>query len=171
MTITFILGGADSGKSIYAENLVKKNIGNHGKKIYLATAPIIDNEMKKRVKLHQDRRDESWTTIEEELFLSKIIEENSSNKNIILIECLTTWISNLIYKKINYNSELNSLVNILSKKQCDIIIVSNELGHSIIPDNQLAREFRNINGKMNQTIANLSDNVIFVIAGCGQKIK
>jgi len=111
------------------------------------------------------------TTIEEELFLSKIIEENSSNKNIILIECLTTWISNLIYKKINYNSELNSLVNILSKKQCDIIIVSNELGHSIIPDNQLAREFRNINGKMNQTIANLSDNVIFVIAGCGQKIK
>ena len=171
MTITFILGGADSGKSIYAENLVKKNIGNHGKKIYLATAPIIDNEMKKRVKLHQDRRDESWTTIEEELFLSKIIEENSSNKNIILIECLTTWISNLIYKKINYNSELNSLVNILSKKQCDIIIVSNELGHSIIPDNQLAREFRNINGKMNQTIANLSDNVIFVISGCGQKIK
>ncbi len=84
---------------------------------------------------------------------------------------MTTWLSNLIYKKIHYNNELKVLTNTLYKQKNDIIIVSNELGHSIIPENQLSREFRTINGKMNQAIAKMADNVIFVIAGYGQKIK
>jgi adenosylcobinamide kinase / adenosylcobinamide-phosphate guanylyltransferase len=171
MTITFILGGADSGKSVYAENLANKNINNYEKKIYLATAPAIDVEMKRRIKLHQKRRDDSWVTIEEEVFISRIIEEKSSIENILLIECLTTWLSNMVYKKIHYNKELKVLTNTLYKQKNDIIIVSNELGHSIIPENKLSREFRTINGKMNQAIAKIADNVIFVIAGYGQKIK
>ena len=78
---------------------------------------------------------------------------------------------NLIYKKKHYNRELKVLTKTLYKQKNDIIIVSNELGHSIIPESQLSREFRAINGKMNQAIAKIADNVIFVIAGCGQKIK
>ena len=159
--ISLILGGARSGKSQYAENLSN----DYEKKIYLATAQARDNEFKERIKIHQQRRENSWQTLEEPLQIANVITTHSHPETVVLIDCLTLWLSNMLEHKKNPEQETNTLIKALAQANGPIIMVSNEVGLSIVPENALARHFRDEQGKLNQALANVATNVVFMAAG------
>lgn len=160
--LTLILGGARSGKSAYAERLVEARGGG----VYLATAEALDGEMQERVKLHRDRRGDQWQTMEEPLDLSGAIERAASEYcSAILVDCLTLWLSNLMAAERDIEQETGTLVSALSGCQVPVIMVSNEVGLGIVPENALARAFRDEAGRMNQRLAEVADRVVFVAAG------
>ena len=159
--ISLILGGARSGKSQYAENLSN----DYEKKIYLATAQARDNEFKERIKIHQQRRENSWQTLEEPLQIANVITTHSHPETVVLIDCLTLWLSNMLEHKKNPEQETNTLIKALAQANGPIIMVSNEVGLSIVPENALARHFRDEQGKLNQALAKVATNVVFIAAG------
>jgi len=167
--IKFIIGGARSGKSAYAESVASAS----GRElIYIATASAGDSEMSERIKNHKERRGKNWQTIEEEIDISAIIEQlATSNQKLILIDCLTLWLSNLLHYKLDIEAETEKLLNALKTTQADIILVSNEVGQGIIPDNALARKFVDEAGILHQKIAKIAHEVFFVTAGIPSKIK
>ncbi len=166
--ITLILGGARSGKSSFAEKQAKATKLN---RLYLATAEDFDTEMKHRIKKHQQQRGDGWTTIEEPLDLTRELIDNSDDDSVILVDCLTLWLSNLMGKGADIETEFDSLVASLEKLRGQIIFVSNEVGQGIVPDNALARQFRDHAGRLHQQIAEAADHVYFITAGIAQKIK
>ena len=164
--ITLILGGARSGKSLYAEELTRKSNCN---KIYIATSEILDSEMAERVKIHKDRRWDGWLTIEEPIEIAKIIK--SSQSAVILVDCLTLWLSNLLHKEMDVMQKINMLIVVLKGMQAEVILVSNEVGLGIVPENALARQFRDYAGILHQKVAEIADEVVLVVAGIPVKIK
>ena len=195
MGLIFVTGGAKSGKSKFAEEiLLKLNNGNQ-KNIYLATSLVFDEEMKEKVRLHKKRRKNDWFTVETyENFKNKLynfFENNDKIKNNMLVDCLTNMITNIIFenqnidwnnferklyiqtlKKLNKNVEnsVNELLNITNQFE-NTVIVSNELGMGLVPSYPLGRYFREIAGKMNQIVAEKADEVYFVVSGIPMKIK
>ena len=167
MTISFFIGGARSGKSKSAEIHTLK-FGSPA--TYIATCEALDEEMAQRVKKHQARRDESWSTLFTPLNLADEIQKIGSNKP-ILVDCLTLWLSNHLLKKNDLEKEIDELANSLKNSNANIVLVSNEVGTGIVPDNALAREFRDNAGFMNQKIASVSDEVYWVVAGIQTQIK
>ncbi|MBI5875907.1 MAG: bifunctional adenosylcobinamide kinase/adenosylcobinamide-phosphate guanylyltransferase [Deltaproteobacteria bacterium] len=167
--LIFILGGARSGKSAYALKLAESITG---KRLYLATAEALDKEMAERIKKHKKERGNNWTTIEEPINVADVIQGNKKY-DVILLDCLTLWISNLMHNCAirNPQSAISKLVSACKKTKANIIVVSNEVGLGIVPDNPLAREFRDIAGIANQKIAAAADEVYFVAAGIGMRIK
>lgn len=169
--ISLILGGARSGKSLYAENLA----GKAGKKkIYLATAAIYDDEMQERIDKHRARRDGSWQTIEEPIEIAKIINPPTTNNQqptVILVDCLTLWLSNLLHLKMDVTQQIELLTKALKTTKSEVILVSSEVGMGIVPENQLARQFRDHAGIMNQHIAEEADKVVLIVAGIPMIIK
>ncbi len=166
--ITLVLGGARSGKSQFAEQLTTES----GKSLlYFATAEAWDDEMKQRIQLHQEQRGSGWKTIEAPLGLAEQLISHSDSDTTILVDCLTLWLSNLMGSERDINSEFDQLVKCLEKLQGQIIFVSNEVGQGIVPDNAMARQFRDHAGRLHQRIAGKADNVYFVTAGIAQKIK
>lgn len=164
--ITLILGGAASGKSLYAENLAT----SYDHKTYIATAQFIDDELRDRIKKHQIRRGKNWQTQEVPLALAEQItnlahKETTRESAVILIDCLTLWLTNLILAKLDIKTETDKLITALGQVNCDIILVSNEVGHDIVPENELARRFRDEQGQLNQTMAKTAADVIFIAAG------
>ena len=164
---TLVLGGAKSGKSLFAETLA---IQSAKELVYIATAQSHDNEMEQRISLHQQRRVEqnvNWITIEEPIALSKVIQQESFNNRLILIDCLTLWLSNLLFAfdEKQRQIEIDDLFECLKNCQTDLIFVSNETGLGIVPMNQLSRQFIDLSGKLHQQIAQISDRVIMIIAG------
>lgn len=183
-TTTLVVGGCKSGKSRYALKLAEKiSVGASPAsespapaaiKIFVATSVPTDSEMTERVIAHKKERGENWLTIEEPIFLSEVIKEYSKQADLILIDCLTLWISNLLYK--DYNKEkifkcIQELVKSIKNAESPIILVSNEVGSGIVPENKLARQFRDIAGITNQEIAAAVTNVVWTIAGIPVKIK
>ena len=167
MTISFFIGGARSGKSKSAEiHTLKFGLPA----TYIATCEVLDEEMAQRVKKHQARRDESWSTLFTPLNLADEIQKIGSNKP-ILVDCLTLWLSNHLLKKNDLEKEIDELANSLKNSNANIVLVSNEVGTGIVPDNALAREFRDNAGFMNQKIASVSDEVYWVVAGIQTQIK
>ena len=173
--IILVTGGARSGKSAFAENLVR-NSG--GKRFYIATAPVLDHEMEDRVRRHKERREnENWTTIEEEIDLDHALESAvRQGAGSILVDCLTLWISNLLYRKPEMDedgmAELSEkLVKTLKKIPAQTVLVTNETGLGIVPENPLARKFRDLSGKCSQIIAAQADEVYFTVAGIPWRIK
>ena len=167
MTISFFIGGARSGKSKSAEiHTLKFGLPA----TYIATCEVLDEEMAQRVKKHQARRDESWSTLFTPLNLADEIQKIGSNKP-ILVDCLTLWLSNHLLKKNDLEREIDELANSLKNSNANIVLVSNEVGTGIVPDNELAREFRDNAGFMNQKIASVSDEVYWVVAGIQTQIK
>lgn len=181
--VTLIIGGARSGKSTYAEKYCLEKSPNPA---YIATAQIYDTEMEDRVKKHQERRTGIWRNYEEPYNVSKLIEKIISSQDVILLDCLTIYITNLMLKGYDYKSEnqekfmeeketdiQNEVLKILSliPKEKELIIVSNEVGLGIVPENFLARVFRDISGRMNQLIGEECDQLIFTVAGIPIKIK
>jgi adenosylcobinamide kinase/adenosylcobinamide-phosphate guanylyltransferase len=167
-----MIGGCRSGKSTYALQTAEKMPGE--RKIYIATCVPQDDEMKKRVAKHQTVRSKSWTTIEEPLKLPETILENNNRADVILIDCLTLWVSNLLMetrdeKKIE--EAISQLIDALEKATCPVVLVSNEVGSGIVPENLLARQYRDIIGLANQAVAKTADKVIWMVAGIAATIK
>ncbi len=168
--VVFVLGGIRSGKSAYAEGLVRSKVGH---KIYLATAALIDREIEKRIELHKEKRGGDWQLIEEQVEIAKFISSYSlcESPTVILLDCLTLWLSNLMYYNVDIKEKTEELLLSLKNTKADIVIVSNEVGQGIIPDNAAARKFCDEAGILHQKIAAVADEVILVAAGIPVKIK
>ncbi len=163
---TFIIGGCRSGKSRQAIEQAEKISGS--KRIFIATCMPLDDEMKERIERHKRERDKSWKTVEAPVELSAEINENSREGDVILIDCLTLWINNLLMEIENpdvINQHIHKLILAIKEAKCPIILVSNEVGAGIVPENKLARKFRDIAGFTNQKVAECADSVIWMIAG------
>jgi len=172
--LTLVLGGARSGKSSFAEQLCLDHcrVANTDKAIYVATAEAGDQEMQSRIALHQERRGLAWHTIEEPLDLIGIIARQSSLHQPILIDCLTLWLSNLMQKDRSISQESDRLVKIFQDRTLPpVVMVSNEVGLGIVPDNQLARRFRDEAGRLNQKIAAAASRVVLMAAGLPLPLK
>jgi adenosylcobinamide kinase/adenosylcobinamide-phosphate guanylyltransferase len=162
---TLFIGGIKSGKSRNAENYIKKFSG--AQPVYLATTEFIDDEMQARIQKHQQQRENDFITVEEALNLK---EKIALQKGAVLVECLSMWINNMLYHEKTYNDMESEIAYIMELKQ-DIVFVINDVSCGIIPENKLARQFVDINGKLSQMLAQKCDEVYHVIAGISTKIK
>ena len=168
----FVIGGCRSGKSTYALQTAEQMPA--GRKIFIATCVPQDDEMKQRVAKHQTTRSRSWTTVEEPLKLPEAILQNNHRGDVILVDCLTLWVSNLLMetgdeKKIE--ETISQLTNALEKAKCPIVLVSNEVGTGIVPENRIARQFRDITGWLNQAVARCANKVVWMVAGIPVTVK
>ena len=166
-TGSFVLGGAASGKSVWAENHILSSDLNP---IYLATGRVEDAEIKMRVKVHKDRRDARWSTIEEPLDVGPVLEK-LSDQTPVLIDCATMWLSNQMMEQADLEEATGKLIAGLRACPAPWVIVSNEVGHGIVPDNKLARQFREAQGRLNIALAAEADLAVMVIAGLPQVLK
>lgn len=161
--IQFILGGARSGKSRIAETLAKET------KIpvtYIATAEARDTEMEQRVKHHQLQRPKEWDVIEEPLRLAECLKNIDQPNRLILVDCLTLWMSNLLQSDLTLQkNECDKLLSVLPTLQSDIIIVSNETGLGVVPMGEITRKFVDESGRLHQHIGQIAHKVIFCVAG------
>jgi adenosylcobinamide kinase/adenosylcobinamide-phosphate guanylyltransferase len=168
---TFILGGARSGKSRYAVNTAK----SAGKKIiFIATCIPGDKEMKHRIKLHKRSRPGTWEVIEEGINIDSILKKIKKGCNVVLIDCIGLFISNFMAiessdKKVE--NKVRLVIEQIKKMAVDVIVVSNEVGMGIVPDNSLARRFQDLLGRVNQMLAQNADTVIAMHAGIPTVIK
>jgi adenosylcobinamide kinase/adenosylcobinamide-phosphate guanylyltransferase len=161
--ITLVLGGARSGKSAYAEGLIVPGAGTPG--LYLATAAAGDAEMAARIAHHRARRGAAWTTLEEPLALADALSRHARADRPILVDCLTLWVSNLMHAGHDVAAATEALVAALPTLAGPVVFVSNEVGNGIVPDNALARQFRDAAGRLNQAVAAAAQCVVLVTAG------
>lgn len=166
--VTFILGGARSGKSRYAEDLVTAQPAPW---VYLATAEARDEEMAERIAHHQARRGDRWDTVESPLDLSTAIREHCRAGATVLVDCLTLWLSNLMGAQLDCAEAGRELCAALDATAGRAIVVSNEVGLGIVPDNALAREFRDEAGRLHQAVAAQADEVFYMVAGLPMRVK
>ncbi len=186
--ITFIIGGARSGKSRVA---LEKASLHSGKKAYIATAQALDEEMKARIKKHKKQRGDDWDAFEEPVKIAKTIKKIKGGYKVVVLDCLTLWLSNLMHAGLAITDEINNLVDVLgnvgsalavaqnkiTNKRAGaspaptIYIVSNEVGMGIVPENEMARRFRDAAGILNQKVAEIADEVYMVVMGIPIKIK
>lgn len=172
----FITGGARSGKSVYAEKRAREFGAPLG---YLATAQALDSEMSDRVRRHRDRRGADWTTLEEPVYLSQVLARCDGQYQAILVDCLTLWLSNLLFKyedageqiEERIREDVQRLKGTLHGMVTPVVLVSNEVGMGIVPENALARLFRDIAGTTNQILAATADEVHAVISGIPLRLK
>ncbi len=158
-----VLGGARSGKTGFAERLTMRS---GTRPAYLATAQALDAEMRERVRTHQAQRAPEFATIEEPLALSQAIARAAREHDAILVDCLTLWITNLLGANENVAAAVDELISTLvATTQSQVILVSNEVGLGIVPDNAMARMFRDLAGSAHQRLAEICEDVYFVAAG------
>jgi adenosylcobinamide kinase/adenosylcobinamide-phosphate guanylyltransferase len=165
-----ILGGAKSGKSAYAEKLVMAYPPPH---IYVATAQVLDEEMAKRIESHRKRRERTWETIESPFELVSTLGSFQGLRNAVLVDCLTLWLSNLLLRAQDQTpeGEVKELVEFIDAVDYPLFLVSNEVGSGIVPDNPLARRFRDLAGFANQQVAAACRTVIMTVAGLPLRLK
>jgi adenosylcobinamide kinase/adenosylcobinamide-phosphate guanylyltransferase len=169
--IYFITGGARSGKSSFAEKLAGAQAG---KRAYLATAQALDPEMAARIEKHRKDRDTAWDTYEEPIAVAELLKKLSGRYDVVLLDCLTLWLSNVMAHTDSdgaVTSRSEDLVAAIKEFNGACIIVSNEVGLGIVPDNPLARRFRDFAGILNQQVAFAAHEVYFTAAGIPVKIK
>lgn len=159
---TLVLGGARSGKSSYAERLAE---GAADSCVYLATAAAGDAEMAERIARHRARRGRRWRTHEEPLALAEALAAVAEPGVVVLVDCLTLWLSNVMATDLDVENECGRLVAALPRLRGPAIFVSNEVGLGIVPDNALARRFRDEAGRLNQAVAAAAQSVVFLAAG------
>jgi adenosylcobinamide kinase / adenosylcobinamide-phosphate guanylyltransferase len=165
--VTLVLGGARSGKSRYAERLIESEPAPW---IYLATAEARDDEMERRIAEHRARRDRSWQTIEAPHNLAGALAA-LPRRSAVLIDCLTLWLSNRLLADGDIEREIVDLERALASHDGALVAVSNEVGSGIVPDNQLARRFRDLQGVLNQRIAAKASRVVLMVAGLPLAVK
>ncbi|WP_336079569.1 bifunctional adenosylcobinamide kinase/adenosylcobinamide-phosphate guanylyltransferase [Thalassospira sp. CH_XMU1448-2] len=163
-----ILGGARSGKSRFAENII-----NHaGGGIYVATGRAWDDEMANRIDLHKQSRGDLWQTIEEPLDLCGTLATcNRTGAKPVLVDCLTLWLTNLMLEDRDIDAEFDQLCELIPTLKIPVLLVSNEVGFGIVPENAMARTFRDHAGRLHQRIAELVDRVTLVVAGIPMQVK
>ena len=174
--LELILGGTSSGKSLYAEKQVELLAKHSDQQVfYLATASndnTHDDEMQEKINKHQQRRPNSWQLIEESINLAETLQELDGENNIILVECLTLWLNNIMFKDKNiYTEQKSNLLKTLPTLQSHIIMVSNEVGMGIVPLGKETREFVIAAGTLNQELAAISNKVTLVVAGLPLHLK
>lgn len=167
---TLILGGARSGKSKYAEDLVEASGASDGL-VYIATAQAYDDEMRDRISIHQKRRNERWSTMDVPLDLNMALKSDACSSRAVLVDCLTLWITNLMMAGKNVSREIDELCVTIPSLTARVVFVSNEVGQGIVPDNDMAREFRDYAGIAHQQLATVCNRVVFVTAGLPQILK
>lgn len=166
--IYLLTGGVRSGKSSYALQLAASS----NKPFYIATGWADDDEMTDRIIKHKEERDNRWTTIEERYDIRKAIENAVSNgADIAIIDCLTMWTCNLMYKSKDIDTHTANLIEALKSSSIPIVMVTNEVGLGIVPESKDGRDFRDLLGWINQKIAKVADKVIFMVSGIPMVIK
>ncbi len=168
----FVIGGCRSGKSRHALELAEQMPGT--RKVFIATCVPRDEEMHQRVSRHRQERSSSWITLEVPVRLADTILQKSGECDLMLIDCLTLWMSNLLLETEDFEAidgHVTALTRALTVARCPVILVSNEVGTGIVPENRLARLFRDATGFSNQKVAGCADEVIWMVAGIPVKIK
>lgn len=160
---TLVLGGARSGKSAHAEQLARET---GLKRVYIATAQAFDDEMRERITRHQaDRSADGWHTIEEPIGVAAVIVREARPDTVLLVDCLTLWLSNIMLGERDVGRMQTALLSILEAAKGPVVLVSNEVGMGIVPETKLGRDFRDAQGRLNQAVAAIASRVIFVAAG------
>ena len=168
MARTLILGGARSGKSRYALELGESVSQD---RVFVATGVGFDVGMRERIERHRKDRDASWRTVEESVAVWDVIGSECGEGRVVVLDCLTLWLNNLMLEERDVESDLERLVKVLEGVEGDVILVSNEIGLGLVPDTELGREFRDLHGRMNQRVAAVCDRVLFMVAGLGVVVK
>jgi adenosylcobinamide kinase/adenosylcobinamide-phosphate guanylyltransferase len=169
--ITLITGGGRSGKSTHALALAR---GYGGRRAFIATAEAFDDEMRERIGKHRHERGDAFITMEEPLDPARALTSLPGDITVAVVDCLTVWLGNLMHHRGGRDErypEVDSLMDILSNPPCDIIMVTNEVGMGIVPHNDMARQFRDLAGRVNQEAAALADNVILMVCGIPVTVK
>jgi adenosylcobinamide kinase/adenosylcobinamide-phosphate guanylyltransferase len=166
--LTLVLGGARSGKSRFAEDLLE---GVPGERVYLATAEAGDAEMAERIRHHRARRGGGWRTVEEPLRLANALEREAGEGRAVLVDCLTLWLANAMAAGLDMEREASALLACLPGLKGPVVFVSNEVGQGIVPENALARRFRDHAGRLHQALAQASDRVYLIVAGLPLTLK
>ena len=185
--LIFVTGGARSGKSSFALEMANSittlqsppwqgGDERRGRKCYLATAQALDSEMEERIAKHKAERGPDWDSIEEPLRVAEKIEEVKGRYDVVLFDCLTLWVSNLMLKDEksevrSQKSDIENLIDVCKKTNATTIVVSNEVGLGIVPDNALARRFRDLAGTANQLFGQAADEAYFVVSGIPMRLK
>jgi adenosylcobinamide kinase/adenosylcobinamide-phosphate guanylyltransferase len=167
MAIILITGGARSGKSTRAEARAR---AFPGRPVYVATAEALDTEMRERIARHRARRGTDWLERETPLELAAALAETDGHAA-RLVDCLTLWLSNLMHAERDWETEAVLLTETLARQKSPVVLVTNEVGLGIVPDNALARRFRDAAGILNQMVARVADEVEFVVAGLPMRVK
>jgi adenosylcobinamide kinase / adenosylcobinamide-phosphate guanylyltransferase len=169
VAVILVGGGARSGKSRYAQALAEV----HGHKLgFVATAQVLDDEMRRRVRKHQMDRGAQFITIEEPLDVAGVIEERARSFDAIVIDCLTLWLSNIMLAgDRDVEAEMARLVTAAAQTTSGVVFVTNEVGCGIVPENELSRRFRDHAGFLNQRVAEISTRVYFMAFGCPLRVK
>ena len=171
-SVTLVLGGARSGKSAYAEACAERHADRHGgAMVYLATAEARDDEMAARIASHRARRGNRWTTVAVPVELADALARADGPGRAVLVDCLTLWLANLIERRRDVADETARLVDSLDGLGGAVVFVANEVGLGIVPDNAMAREFRDHAGRLNQRIAAAAGRVVFMAAGLPMVLK
>jgi len=169
--ITLVIGGCKSGKSSHARALAEKT---GQAPVFMATCVPLDDEMKERVRRHQNERSNRWETIDVPLQLPESVVAHGHEGNVLLVDCITLWLTNLILKTDDTDTvlpQVDRLIEALELAACPVILVSNEVGAGIVPENRLARIFRDVAGIANQKVAATADRVVWMVAGIPSVIK
>ncbi|WP_428030864.1 bifunctional adenosylcobinamide kinase/adenosylcobinamide-phosphate guanylyltransferase [Ancylobacter sp.] len=167
MSLTLVLGGARSGKSAHAEDILTRLAPPWS---YIATADAWDDEMAERIALHRARRHEGWHTQDAPNDLAGALKALPARRP-VLVDCLTLWLSNRLLAEADLSGECVDIVEALAGHDGPVVAVSNEVGLGIVPDNALARRFRDAHGRLNQQVAARADTVLFMVAGLPMKVK
>ena len=168
--LILVLGGTRSGKSSWALHYTE---AQYRSRLFIATARALDEEMAERIRLHKSSRGPDWQLVEEPIEISKALRTRCGDVEAVLIDCLTVWLSNVLLEKGDQKIEpyQDDLLETLSAREQTIVVVSNEVGMSIVPENPLGRKFRDLSGQINQKIATMADKVIFLTAGLPMYLK
>lgn len=165
--LTLLIGGARSGKSRHAETLATAHAAPWA---YIATAEAYDDEMRGRIAEHRARRGEGWSTVDAPLDLAGALELLPDRQS-VLVDCLTLWLTNHLLAGHDLDHECGRLTDVLSRPRGAWFVVTNEVGQGIVPDNALARRFRDAAGRLNQQVAAVADEVLLMVAGLPLKVK
>ena len=166
--VTLVLGGARSGKSTFAEMLARDG---GERSVYVATAEFMDDDMTRRVEIHRARRGRRWHTVEAPVELAGAIRRESALRVCLLVDCLTVWLGNLVYHGHDVDDAREALLDSLAASPGPVVLVANEVGLGVVPDNAMARAFRDHAGRLNQAVAAVAARVYFVAAGIPMKLK
>ena len=165
----FILGGSRSGKSDFA---LKEASALPGEKAFIATAEALDKEMRLRIEKHRIQRGRQWVTHEESLQISGLIKDIGNKYTVILVDCLTLWLSNIMHAGYDVRSETRELASTIGEdRSASLYIISNEVGLGLVPESPLGRQYRDNLGILNQEIAKAATDVYFMAAGIPLRIK
>jgi adenosylcobinamide kinase / adenosylcobinamide-phosphate guanylyltransferase len=170
-SVTLVLGGARSGKSRYAQQLAEQS----QRVVFVATARVSDDEMHAKIERHKEDRPKDWLTVEEPLELPKVLAEHEIDCDVILVDCLTIFAANVMEvegkNSVAIDHRIEALCKVLRVVQCNVVLVSNEVGSGVHPVSPLGRAYRDLLGEINQKVARIADDVILMVAGLPLALK